>query len=45
MHNLWTMHGAGHSYPGGDLAGSCTDPVGPGITRATFTVILALPMP
>jgi poly(3-hydroxybutyrate) depolymerase len=42
---FWSIHGLGHAYPGGDPAGSFTDPLGPDITRATFDFFIEHPMP
>jgi poly(hydroxyalkanoate) depolymerase family esterase len=31
--DFWIVHGLGHDYPGGDPAGTFTDPIGPDATR------------
>jgi poly(3-hydroxybutyrate) depolymerase len=33
---MWSIHGLGHAYAGGDPAGSFVDPLGPDITRASY---------
>jgi poly(3-hydroxybutyrate) depolymerase len=33
---MWSIHGLGHAYAGGDPAGSFVDPVGPDITRSAY---------
>lgn len=33
---MWSIHGLGHAYAGGDPAGSFVDPLGPDVTRAAF---------
>ena len=42
---LWSIHGLGHAYPGGDVNGSFTDPLGPDATQASFDFFMAHPMP
>jgi poly(hydroxyalkanoate) depolymerase family esterase len=39
------IHGLGHAWPGGDPAGSFTDPRGPGATEAAASFLLAHAMP
>ena len=34
--DFWILHGLGHDYPGGDPAGSFTDPAGPDVTTASY---------
>jgi poly(hydroxyalkanoate) depolymerase family esterase len=34
--DFWLIHGLSHDYPGGDPAGSFTDPAGPDITTAAY---------
>ncbi len=34
--DFWIIHGLGHDYPGGDPAGTFTDPIGPDITTAAY---------
>jgi hypothetical protein len=38
--DFWIIHGLGHDYPGGDPAGSFTDPAGPDVTTAAYTWFL-----
>lgn len=38
---MWTIHGAGHAYPGGDPQGSFVDPLGPDITGALWNFFAA----
>lgn len=40
----WLIHGLGHAYPGGDPAGTFTDPLGPDITSALLDFFGANPM-
>jgi poly(hydroxyalkanoate) depolymerase family esterase len=42
--DFWIIHGATHSYPGGDPNYSYTDPLGPDITTAAYRFFLAHPM-
>ena len=41
---LWSIHGLGHAYPGGDVNGSFTDPIGPDATAETLGFFLSRPM-
>lgn len=41
---MWSIHGLGHAYPGGDPAGSFVDPLGPDITRASFDFFMSHPL-
>ncbi|HUP85782.1 MAG TPA: PHB depolymerase family esterase [Acidimicrobiales bacterium] len=34
--DFWILHGLGHDYPGGDPAGTFTDPAGPDVTTAAY---------
>jgi poly(3-hydroxybutyrate) depolymerase len=43
--DFWTIDGLGHAWPGGDPAGSFTDPRGPGATDAAAAFLLAHRMP
>jgi hypothetical protein len=38
--DFWILHGLGHDYPGGDPAGSFTDPAGPDVTTASYDWML-----
>ena len=38
--DFWILHGLGHDYPGGDPAGTFTDPAGPDVTTATYDWML-----
>ena len=42
---FWTIYGATHGYPGGDPAGSFTDPLGPNITDGAWNFFARHPMP
>ena len=42
---LWSIHGLGHAYPGGDVNGSFTDPIGPDATRVSFDFFMSHPLP
>lgn len=42
---MWTIHGAGHGYPGGDPRGSFVDPLGPDITSALWNFFQDHPKP
>jgi poly(hydroxyalkanoate) depolymerase family esterase len=41
----WTIHGAGHAWPGGAAGEAFTDPGGPDATRASYDFFAAHPMP
>ena len=38
--DFWLIHGLSHDYPGGDPAGSFTDPAGPDVTTASYDWML-----
>lgn len=38
--DFWIIHGLGHDYPGGDPAGTFTDPAGPDVTTASYDWML-----
>jgi poly(3-hydroxybutyrate) depolymerase len=38
--DFWILHGLGHDYPGGDPAGTFTDPAGPDVTTASYDWML-----
>jgi poly(hydroxyalkanoate) depolymerase family esterase len=40
---LWSIHGLGHAYPGGDVNGSFTDPIGPDATRVSVDFFMTHP--
>lgn len=41
----WSIYGPSHSYVGGDMAGSFTDPLGPNITHGAWEFFENHPMP
>jgi hypothetical protein len=43
--DLWSVHGLAHGYPGGDPAGTFTDPLGPDVTTAAYDFFLHHPLP
>lgn len=43
LSQFWLIHGLGHDYPGGDPAGSFTDPLGPDITTGAYNFFMAHP--
>lgn len=42
---MWSIHGLGHAYPGGDVNGSFTDPIGPDATQASVDFFMSHPIP
>lgn len=40
---MWTIHGAGHAYPGGNPQGSFVDPLGPDVTTGAWNFFASHP--